>query len=186
MIGGELRAHVLHVQPLGLRRRADEVDEDDRDDFALLAATAWSERRATRRTESRLFGLSCPQCEHTTIRASVRRNPLEKPKPLPYAGGAATLLDGHRSSITHTSQRGLRASHTRRPCQISEMREAVPIGARDDLDEVALDLDRILLPGQPEPLREPAHVRVDDDALRVAELGRDDVRRLARDAGQPQ
>ena len=38
---------------------------------------------------------------------------------------------------------------------------------------------------QAEALREPAHVRVDDDSLRVAELGRDDVRGLARNSGQP-
>ena len=63
-----------------------------------------------------------------------------------------------------------------------EMREAVPVGLRHDLHEVALDLDRILLARQREPLREPPHVRVDDDALRIAELGSDDVRRLARDA----
>jgi hypothetical protein len=47
--------------------------------------------------------------------------------------------------------------------------------------EIALDLHRVLLPRQPEPLREPANVGVDDDPLRLAELGRDDVRRLAGD-----
>ena len=65
------------------------------------------------------------------------------------------------------------------------MRETRPVGPRDDLLEVALDLDRVLLPGQPEPLREAANVRVDDDALRVPELGGDDVRRLAGNAGKP-
>ena len=63
-----------------------------------------------------------------------------------------------------------------------QVREAAPVRARHELDQVALDLDRILLPRQPEALREPAHVRVDDDPLRVPELGRDDVRGLARDA----
>jgi hypothetical protein len=52
--------------------------------------------------------------------------------------------------------------------------------------EVALDLHRVVLPRQAEPLREPADVRVDDDPLRLAELGGDDVRRLARDARQAQ
>src|SRR5207248_11727554 len=41
-----------------------------------------------------------------------------------------------------------------------------------------------LLLREAEPLREAAHVSVDDDALRIPELGRDDVRGLARDAGQ--
>ena len=75
--------------------------------------------------------------------------------------------------------------HTRRPCQISRCGKRPQSLARHELHQVALDLHRVLLPRQPEPLREPAHVRVDDDALRVAELGGDDVRRLARHAGQP-
>ena len=56
---------------------------------------------------------------------------------------------------------------------------------RDDAHEVALDLHRVLLLREAETLREPANVRVDDDALRRSALGRDDVRRLAPDAGQP-
>ena len=92
---------------------------------------------------------------------------------------------GQRSTMTQSSQRGLRASQTRRPCQIIRCGNRAQSRARDELHEVALDLHRILLLRQPEPLREPAHVRVDDDALRVAELGRDDVRSLARDAGEP-
>src|SRR5262249_14605757 len=66
-----------------------------------------------------------------------------------------------------------------------QMRKAAPVGARDEPDEVALDLDRILLSREPEPLREAPDVRVDDDPLRLAELGRDHVARLARDARQP-
>ena len=72
------------------------------------------------------------------------------------------------------------------PVPDQEMRKPVPVGARHDLDEVALDLDRIVLPRQPEPLRDPPHVGVDDDPLRLPELGSDDVGRLARHAGQPQ
>ena len=64
------------------------------------------------------------------------------------------------------------------------MREARPVLARHELHEVALDLHRVLLLRQPEPLRQPPHVRVDDDPLRGPELGGDDVRGLARDAGQ--
>src|SRR6266566_1348541 len=46
---------------------------------------------------------------------------------------------------------------------------------------LALDLDRIFLARQPEPLREAPDVGVDDDSLRLAELSGDDVRRLPRD-----
>src|SRR5206468_1611055 len=52
-----------------------------------------------------------------------------------------------------------------------EMREDPPPRARDDPLQVALDLHRLLLARQAEALREPPHVRVDDDALRVSELG---------------
>src|SRR5919201_2719789 len=63
-----------------------------------------------------------------------------------------------------------------------EVREAAPLLARDELLEVELALHRVVLLRQAEPLREPPHVRVDDDPLRVAELRRDDVRRLPRHA----
>ena len=48
-----------------------------------------------------------------------------------------------------------------------------------------LDVHRILPAREAEPLRQAPHVRVDDDPLRHAALGRDDVRRLAPDAGEP-
>src|SRR5436190_203659 len=67
-----------------------------------------------------------------------------------------------------------------------EMRKPPPLLARDELREVALDLDRIFLTRQTESLRQPADMRVDDDALRVPAFGRDDVGRLARHARQPQ
>ena len=62
------------------------------------------------------------------------------------------------------------------------MRETSPVGARHHSLEVALDLDRVLLTRQAEPLRETPDVRVDHDPLRVPELRRHDVRGLARDA----
>src|SRR5215475_11682649 len=65
-----------------------------------------------------------------------------------------------------------------------QVREDAPVLARDEPLQVALDLDRVVLSRQAESLRETPHVRVDDDPLRVAELGRDDVRGLAGDAGQ--
>ena len=61
---------------------------------------------------------------------------------------------------------GRRASQTRRPCQISRCGKRAPVLARHELHQVALDLHGILLPREAEPLREPPHVRVDDDALR--------------------
>ena len=67
-----------------------------------------------------------------------------------------------------------------------QVRKARPVRARNELDEIALDLHRILLAREPEPLGQSPDVRVDDDPLRVPELGRDDVRRLPRDAGEPQ
>jgi hypothetical protein len=62
------------------------------------------------------------------------------------------------------------------------VREHAPVLARHEALQVALDLDRVVLSRQAEALGEPADVRVDDDALRLAQLGRDDVRRLPRDA----
>ena len=65
------------------------------------------------------------------------------------------------------------------------MREAPPVLARHQPDQVTLDLDRVLVPRQPQSLRQPPHVRVDDDPLRIAQLGGDDVRGLPRDSGKP-
>ena len=65
-----------------------------------------------------------------------------------------------------------------------KVREASPVGTRHDPLQVTLDLHRILLAGEPETLREAPDVRVDDDPLCVTELGCDDVRGLASDAGK--
>jgi len=62
------------------------------------------------------------------------------------------------------------------------VREDAPVLARHEALEVALDLHRVVLTRQPQTLRQPADVRVDDDALGLAELGGDDVRGLAGDA----
>src|SRR5581483_2263723 len=64
--------------------------------------------------------------------------------------------------------------------------EPRPVLARHEPDEVALDLHGILLPREREPLREPADVGVDDDSLRGAALGRDDVGGLPRHARELQ
>ena len=70
------------------------------------------------------------------------------------------------------------------PVPDQQVREAAPVLTRDEAHEVALDLDGALLSRQPKTLRETADVRVDDDPLWSAELGRHDIRGLARDAGQ--
>src|SRR5579859_7528976 len=77
------------------------------------------------------------------------------------------------------------AALARRPARVAnatavpdeQVRKASPVAARDELHQVALDFDGILLSRQAEPLRETAHVRVDDDPLHVAELRCDDVGR---------
>src|SRR5215208_298908 len=61
------------------------------------------------------------------------------------------------------------------PVPDEQVRKPRPVLAWDELHEIALDLDGILLLRQPEPLREPAHVRVDDDPLRVSAFGGHDV-----------
>ena len=61
----------------------------------------------------------------------------------------------------------------------------MPIASGHDPDEIPLDLHGILFPGQAQPLRDPPHMGVDDDALGISRLCRDHVRRLAGDARQP-
>jgi hypothetical protein len=62
-----------------------------------------------------------------------------------------------------------------------EVREDAPVLAGDEALEVALDPHWVVLLREAEALREPPHVRVDDDSLRLPQFGRDDVRGLARD-----
>ena len=66
-----------------------------------------------------------------------------------------------------------------------QVRKARPVGTRNDSLKVALDLHRILVAGEPEPLRQTTHVGVHDDSLRVPEFCGDDVGGLARDPRQP-
>ena len=129
--------------------------------------------------EKKRDGRLLPRLRRRRRACSSRLTPRRRPWP-------QTRLDGQRS-FDH-------AALAARPPRVADaaavpdqqVREASPVVARHELHQVALDLHRILLPREAEPLRQPADVRVDDDALRVAALGRDDVRRLARDARQPQ
>ena len=78
----------------------------------------------------------------------------------------------------------LRAAHAAAVPDQS-VREDRPLLARQQLHQILLDLHRLGLAGQPEPLRQPRDVRIDHDALVLAERGAEhDVRGLARDAGQ--
>src|SRR6266508_2534115 len=62
-----------------------------------------------------------------------------------------------------------------------QVRKAAPVLARDEANEVPLDLHRIFVAREAEALRETANVSVDNDPLSLAELGGDDVGGLACD-----
>ena len=87
VVPAQERAHVLRIEPLGPRRRADEVDEHRRDDLALLARRRHrAECRTAAVAEPRVVRvLTCaPQAgDHA---ASVRR------REMPYATAAAPRL----------------------------------------------------------------------------------------------
>src|SRR5205814_4149325 len=108
-----------------------------------------------------------------------------------------TVTPSKRTTSVGTARRAEVVDHAllaQRPARVADpppvpdqkVREAGPVLARHDLHQVALDLDRILLLREPEPLREPAHVRVHHDALGVPALRGDDVRGLACYTGEPQ
>src|SRR6185503_5148324 len=64
------------------------------------------------------------------------------------------------------------------------MAERRPFAGREEGPQIALDLLRIVLGGEAEPVREPAHVGVDEDR-RLPESGpENDVRRLPPYAGE--
>ena len=93
------------------------------------------------------------------------------------------LEDGHRSVSTHCSHSGRRAMQTRRPCQISRCGKHAPVLARHELHQVALDLLRDPPASSGRAAATSRRTCVSTTiALRLAELGRDDVRRLARHA----
>ena len=85
------------------------------------------------------------------------------------SAGVAGSEPRRRAEVLEHAVLAARASRVADPPAVpdQQVREPVPVGARDDPLQVALDLDGILLARQPESLREPAHVRVDDDPLRV-------------------
>ena len=176
-----------HRLPQLLEHRGSRLDRDDveaeRDEAARQLP------RSRRRGRARARPGSSPSCVGGPAQRLLR---VLGPVPLVLRGDGLEAA-GERASdtarraevvTTQSSQRGRARVADAAAVPDQQVREAGPVGARHEPDEVALDLDRILLPRQPEPLREAADVRVDDDPLRLAELGRDDVRRLARDARQ--
>ena len=65
------------------------------------------------------------------------------------------------------------------------VREHYPVFFRDELFEVAFDLFGVSVCGQPEALRKPRDVRIDDDAAGNAErISHNDVRRLSGNAAE--
>src|SRR5437899_1896256 len=70
----EHAAHGLWIELLRLRREADQVGEEDRDDLALLAArSGGGERRSTRKAEAGLLGIRLTACRAGLQAAESRR-----------------------------------------------------------------------------------------------------------------
>jgi hypothetical protein len=69
--------------------------------------------------------------------------------------------------------------------QDHRVRDVDPRAARQQVHQVALDLDRIVLRGEREALRDASDVRVDEDAFGLRrDVCDHDVRRLPRHAGE--
>ena len=127
------------VEPRRAARRA--RDADHRDGRALRRDPRLRAReRAVREPSGRSIGAA----------------PLARPRPrlprtecpeLDGAGLAAAQTfpaDGQMPASAHTSQRGLRASHTWRPCSISRSESSPPLLGRHHRAEIVLDLHRIV------------------------------------------
>ena len=178
----ELRGGVRRpVLERGRGDRAHRLDHDPSARALPLAALDLAQRNAT---QGDLQAIPPPPEHPEDCRFPARPMPPQ-PSKATGAHSAGSRDDGHRSSSTHSSHRGRRASHTRRPCQMRRCGKRAQSARGHDPLQVALDLHRVVVSRQAEPLREPPHVRVDDDPLRVPELGGDDVGGLARDPGQP-
>ena len=92
---------------------------------------------------------------------------------------------GHRSSSTHSGQRGAREMQTARPCQISRCDHSTQAERGTICHELALDALRVGLGREAQAPREAADVRVDRDALAPPErVAADDGGGLAAHARQ--
>ena len=93
-----------------------------------------------------------------------------------------------RTEVVDDADLAARPARIAHPAAVPDQQvwEDVPVAPRNQAHQVALDLDRVVLPREPEPLGQPSHVSVDDDPLRLAALGDDDIRGLARHAGKAQ
>src|SRR6266508_4085307 len=147
--------------------------EDDR---------ACAARRATR---PRRRSSTARHCDPSASARGAARRP-ERHWPLTLQQSVAKSDTAGRAQVAYHAVLAARRTREAHPPPVpdEEMREPPPVGARDEPLEVPLDLDGIVLAREAKPLREPAHVRVDDDPLRLSELRGDDVRRLPRNARQ--
>ena len=99
------------------------------------------------------------------------------------SSGKNLTADGQSRRRKHSGHFGLRAWQIGPAVLDEEEVEIEPVLLGDEGHEVALDLDRVLLPAQSEPPRQAPGVGVDGDPLGLAVAGReDDVGRLAGDA----
>ena len=89
VVGREPRSDVLRVHVLGLRGRADDVGEEDRDQLPLLGRRLRSERAPHARQNFAISGLSCPQLRKWACRSvAPRPGPQGGRRPLSYTGDA--------------------------------------------------------------------------------------------------
>ncbi len=95
-----------------------------------------------------------------------------------------TPIFGHKSAITHFSQRGLRDKHTLRPCMMSRPLKCSHSSCGTISASRQFYLRGVLVAGQTEPTREPADVGVNGNARRVEAVTENHVRGLAANTRQ--
>ena len=97
----------------------------------------------------------------------------------------AIRLDGQRLSITQASHSGRRASHTRRPCQITRWGKRAQSARGTTLCRSRSILTGVLLASEPQPLREAAERAGRPRCPACPELSGDHIGGLAGDALKP-
>src|SRR5436190_4307163 len=161
------------------------------------STAATSKPSATRPRVS--FPVPAPTSRTRAPGASLSRSAAQRNASSGYSGRCRSYSAATDSKLRARSDTARRAEVAddavlaARPARIAdaatvpdqEVREAAPVGTRHEPQQIALDLHRVLLAGEPQPLREAPDVRVDHDPLRLPQLSRDDVTGLPRDARQP-
>ena len=117
VVGGELGPHVLHVEPLGLCRRPDEVDEDDRDDLALLPSRRLlDERGAAAGAEPRVVGVLATACLTDAHGASLRPRQRNRVTRKPASVSARkTVCECTSSRVSNVSSASVSSTPMLRP-----------------------------------------------------------------------